>query len=303
MNPYKVDGPAVISFSGGRTSGLMLARCVEAGLGPDVHVLFANTGKEFEETLVFVDRCARDFGVHVHWVEYPEGPHDTVPRFGIDAARAIDEDPHACMALANAGLWLGPSGCREVNFTSASRRGEPFEALIAKRKFAPNPVARFCTQELKIRVMRDWMRARGYEHWTNVVGLRADEPRRVAKRESSRETRWDLHYPLYDAGVTVEDVRAFWRCQPFDLELQPWEGNCDLCFLKGRKKRERIMRDRPESADWWIAQEEAVGRFRADAPPYRRLKVLAEQPMLPFADGYLDGLDDLGDCECDLEAA
>ena len=32
-NPYKIDGPTCISFSGGRTSGYMLYKVIEAGGG------------------------------------------------------------------------------------------------------------------------------------------------------------------------------------------------------------------------------------------------------------------------------
>ena len=58
-NPFQIEGPAVISFSGGRTSGLMLRRIMDAGLGKDVHILFSNTGKEREETLQFVHDSPR----------------------------------------------------------------------------------------------------------------------------------------------------------------------------------------------------------------------------------------------------
>lgn len=47
-NPCKIEGPAVISFSGGRTSGMMLRAILDAHGGTlpaDVRVLFANTGK------------------------------------------------------------------------------------------------------------------------------------------------------------------------------------------------------------------------------------------------------------------
>lgn len=276
MHPYRVIGPAMVSFSGGRTSARMLRGILDAGLEPDVHVLFANTGKEREETLVFVHEVATRWNVIVHWVERPE-----------------------------------EGGMREVDFYTAARAGEPFKALVTHRNFLPNPVTRFCTQELKIRVMRDWMLARGYDHWTNVVGLRADEPGRVAKQRQSSYKHWDVQMPLADAGVTVEDVRAFWRCQPFDLGLRPWEGNCDLCFLKGRAKRERIMRDRPDLAAWWMEMEMEMrgvespraALFRADAPSYKDLFALSQRPMLPFASEDLDGVDDLGDCACELEAA
>ena len=48
-DPFLCDGPTVVSFSGGRTSGLMLRRVLDAhggALPVDVHVVFTNTGKE-----------------------------------------------------------------------------------------------------------------------------------------------------------------------------------------------------------------------------------------------------------------
>lgn len=241
-DPFLIEGPAVISFSGGRTSGYMLWRILNAahyGLANDVHVLFADTLRERAETYDFVRRCAKRWDVTIHWV----------------------------------------------------KRAGGFEQLITDRRGVPNPLMRFCTQELKIRPMRDWMRAAGYEHWTNVVGIRADEPRRVAKMkgQETRE-RWDIALPLADAGVTLADVTDFWQTQPFDLELQPHEGNCDLCFLKSYDKIKNIARDRPDLAEWWAQQEERVGStFRIDRPSYREM---LNQPDL------FQQSDDLIECYC-----
>ena len=52
-----IDGPQVVSFSGGRTSGFMLWHIVQAhgGTLPEhVKVVFANTGLEHPATLDFV---------------------------------------------------------------------------------------------------------------------------------------------------------------------------------------------------------------------------------------------------------
>lgn len=49
VSGYRVEGPAQVSFSGGRSSGMMLCKIVEAHGGTlpsDVIVAFANTGKE-----------------------------------------------------------------------------------------------------------------------------------------------------------------------------------------------------------------------------------------------------------------
>lgn len=265
MSPFLCDGPTCISFSGGRTSGYMLHRILQAhdgALPADTHVVFANTGRERLETLVFINECAGRWNVPIRWVER-DGSKPSWQRF------------------------------REVTYATASRDGEPFAELIAERSYLPNVVARFCTEELKIKRMRDFMRAQGHDHWTNVVGLRFDEPNRVARlRSPERHERWDVACPLYDARITKTDVMAFWRSQCFDLRLQSYEGNCDLCFLKGRGKRERIMRERPDLAAWWIEQERTVtgltqlasgARFRAHEPSYAAtLDRVRRMPLLPM---------------------
>lgn len=264
MTPFRIEGPALISFSGGRTSAYMLRRILDEGLQPDVHVAFANTGKEREETLCFVRDCADRWKVNVRWLER-----------------------------------VSSSDFVEKDFATADRVGAPFAELIEVRRMLPNPVMRFCTTELKIRVMKNFMLAQGYEEWTNVVGLRADEPARVARIRAPKPERWENAVPLFDAGITNADVLAFWKAQPFDLALQPWEGNCDLCFLKGRAKKERIVRDRPDLAEWWIVRERELGHtFRANGPTYEAMLAKAKSQLgMPFLDGDAD-VDDLGDCVC-----
>lgn len=269
-NFFCIKGPALISFSGGRTSAYMLRQIIDAWEGklpPDVHVTFANTGKEREETLAFVAECESRWNTKIHWLER-----------GIDGAM------------------------RKVTFASASRAGEPFKALINKKQYLPNPVTRFCTSELKIRVMRDYARSLGWGHWTNVLGLRADEPARVARASTNRDP-WDNAMPLSKAGITEADVLAYWKAQPFDLGLTPGEGNCDLCFLKSAATISAIIERRPDLAQWWIeAEAEAEAKaskpsgavFRQDRPSYAKLaKAVAEQRRFDFGNA-----DKLNDCFC-----
>ncbi len=235
----------MISFSGGRTSAYMLRRILDAGLQADVHIVFADTGKEREETYAFVRECQARWGVTVHWVHRP-------------------------------GY---------------------FHRLIEDKQALPNSVQRFCTQELKLKPMWAFCRALGWEHWDCAIGIRADEPRRLAKlRGRKPDDRGQINlFPLADAGIGLAEVSEFWRSQPFDLRLQPWEGNCDLCFLKGQGKRLRIMQDRPDLASWWIEQEERTSRFfrTPPRPNYSQLLQIAQMPRLFDPDE-----EDLSDCIC-----
>lgn len=276
-NPYRIEGPALVSFSGGRTSGYMLWHILDAfdgKLPDDVHVTFANTGKEREETLRFVHECATRWGVRVRWLEWRARKGELADRF------------------------------EEVGFNSASRAGEPFEQLIEAKSYLPNSVMRFCTDELKIKVMRDFMRSEGCERWVNVIGLRHDEPARVAKslgRNALGKERWRTVCPLDAAKVSNRDVRAWWNAQDFDLQLLPFEGNCDACFLKARPKLYEVERTAPGTLDWWAEQERKVSAtFRPEYGYAELIQSVRRQP-----DMFLGAFDDDPDMdvECGLWCA
>jgi 3'-phosphoadenosine 5'-phosphosulfate sulfotransferase (PAPS reductase)/FAD synthetase len=263
-DPFFVDEPTCISFSGGRTSAYMLWRVLQAhggALPSDCVVCFANTGKEEEATLRFVRDCGLQWNVDIHWVEYR---NDDV-------------------------------GFAEVNFDTASRDGEPFEAIIRKRQYLPNPVTRFCTSELKIRTMHKWLRANwqslGWDAadlvWGQMIGIRADEMRRVSKirarGHSTESTKETMLMPLADANITLKEIEAFWKSRPFKLELPTYKGktmsgNCDLCFLKGASQVASLIAEKPSRAIWWakmealaLASKPSGAVFRSDRPSYQAM--------------------------------
>ena len=253
-DPFFVTGPAVISFSGGRTSAYMLWRILQAHGGKlpdDVVVCFSNTGREMEATLRFVRAVETNWSVPVVWLEYcrRDGKHAT----------------------------------QIVNFETADRTGKPFEGILSVRPMLPSPMLRYCTTQLKVRTTKRYIvSTRKWKRWTSVVGLRADEPGRVVKATDPanyKKDRWDVICPLFEAGIQEIDVLDFWRKQPFRLELKgPHEGNCDGCFLKRKGRIARMLRDYPERMDWWAEQErqrasslfvKATSRvFRKDRPSY-----------------------------------
>ena len=256
-DPFKITGPTCISFSGGRTSAYMLWRVLQSneGLPDDAIICFANTGKEDEATLEFVRDSAKNWLVPITWLEF----RDTEDRFEV------------------------------VTFETASRNGEPFEALIRKRNYLPNPVTRFCTIDLKIRPIGRYLLSIGMADTKteaenmSMIGMRADEQRRAAKiADKSR-------IPLVTAGITKEDVGAFWRAQPFDLGLPnnngvTMHGNCDLCFLKGGAQILSLIAEKPARAVWWagmealalaLASKPSGAVFRSDRPSYASMAQFA----------------------------
>lgn len=259
-NPYTLpEGNVLISFSGGRTSGYMLHQILEANgdLPSRCKVTFANTGREMNETLDFVQEVSDRWNVPITWLEY-EKP---LPKFKI------------------------------VNHNSAARNGEPLEALIRATNYIPNTMRRKCTQELKLLTIKRYLVEQGWKTWTNTVGIRADEARRV---KPSKDRRWVNWFPVFNAAETKADVAEFWTKQnlAFDLQLPLINGvtphsNCDGCFLKSELKLAEMWRDYPERMQWWSDLEKEFGHtFRYDGTSYQKIK---------------DNLDRQGDWVFDVE--
>ena len=266
-DPFKITGPTCISFSGGRTSAYMLWRVLQSngGLPSEARVLFCNTGKEEEATLQFVDRCSQEWGVPITWLEYRD-----------------------------------PALFEQVTFATASRKGEPFEAVIRQRGgYLPNRVARYCSSEMKTRTMHRYLKSLGWEEWDTFIGIRADEPRRVAKFRANPHPEYkgeEVHMPLAIEQVGSHHVADFWKASAFDLELpningKTMHGNCDLCYLKPASQILSLIQEKPERAIWWATVEQqaeafagSAARFRDDRPSYAEMAKFAERQQDMFAD-------------------
>ena len=236
-----------ISFSGGETSGYMAALCNLAWRDKwdQVVTVFANTGEENEETLEFVHQCDRRFGLNVVWVE----------------------------AVVHPGRKA--STHRIVNISTASRKGEPYEAVI-KKYGIPNRDWPHCTRELKLRPMQSYIESLGWEPGTyeTAVGIRADE----ARRRSSTAKENGIIYPLMDMRATTKkDVNKFWLEQPFRLNLTGYQGNCKWCWKKSEAKLLAIMDEAPEKFDFPERMEALYGtvgaEYRKDDPAKNERRV------------------------------
>lgn len=210
-----------ISFSGGRTSAFMSRLIQEHAKYKDYNKLFiyANTGKEKEETLEFVDKCDKEFDLNLVWVE----------------AKVVHEKNKGTLYTI-------------TNFKNAKRKGEPFLDVV-KKYGLPSKLYRHCTRELKEVPMHKYAQSIFGKDYLTAVGIRADEKHRLGSKQN-------IIYPLAEIGVDEKVVRDFWDRQSFDLQLKDYEGNCDLCFLKSVRKKLTIIKHDPETANWWLDLEE-----------------------------------------------
>lgn len=134
--------------------------------------------------------------------------------------------------------------------------GITYEELVRTKGGLPNSRARYCTHWLKIEPIFQWC----YERY-NIspvfmnIGYRVNEGRRVEKKKKELDLngfdsfkssvslydsgRWKGHpkrevfkwrkvgFPLYDNGITKEDVRTYWKGKNIRFTQQ---NNCVGCF-------------------------------------------------------------------------
>lgn len=217
----------VVNFSGGRTSAYMAVKLWQGFRGKyDLYFVFVNTGKEREETLIFVQQVADYFGFPLVWLE------------------GIFDQPRG----------KGPR-VKVVDFATADRSGAPFEGMIA-RYGIPNIGSPHCSSRLKAYVVSAWKRQNGLRKVDQALGIRVDEIDRMKKSK----LKFQLIYPLISWFPTTKaQVNTFWLSQPFNLQLKSYEGNCDFCFKKSMRILTTLAHDRPQDLAWWQAMEAKYG--------------------------------------------
>ena len=89
-------------------------------------------------------------------------------------------DVIAVAAVLTAARTIVADPARWCAYTTAAQNGEPYAALIDRKGFVPNVTLRACSGFLKRDRIEAFARHRlGLKRWHSVIGLRADEPRRV----------------------------------------------------------------------------------------------------------------------------
>lgn len=240
--------PTIMNISGGRTSGY-LANILK---DKPVEFIFQNTGREREETYEFLNKMTKEWNIKITWLEYTKEK----PFFKI------------------------------VDFETANRTGKPFEEIMEKRRAVPNKFKRFCTQELKVKTCRRYMRSRKIKAWNTLIGFRYDEPNRVRalmKRQVGKIIKEYCYAPLYDMVKTIQNVEDFWKNNSFDLNLpllpngKTFGGNCKGCFWHSEYQNAMLCKTHPKDVEWLIKQEEKYGYTFMDGISWKEFRKLVEQ--------------------------
>lgn len=229
----------LISFSGGKTSAYMLwwiFNCWEDRNNWDMVVVFANTGKEEEETLIFVNDCCNVWKIPIIWVE----------------AKHKDKNGNP---FSKKG-WKVKANI--VSFETASRNGEPFEEMLSVLGI-PSTNAPFCSDQLKRKAINAYLKSIGWRMFYKAIGIRSDELDRI----NPNYKKLRIIYPIaFINPKTKQQINNIFSRNELGVQLNVDVdlGNCNFCWKKDLPRLCRIAKKNRFIPMWWQRMIDKYGQ-------------------------------------------
>jgi hypothetical protein len=217
----KTSNNVICATSAGLTSVMMSIKMKEWYPECNVVNVFLNTGKEDPRSLKFMYECDKYFNLNLVWLE----------------------------AVIN-GKKQG-STYKITSYENLNTDGKIFEKGIQKYGI-PSRVNKWCNRELKLEPLKKYANDFfGVNNWCLALGIRIDEMDRVSEKYKENNT----FYPPFENKVNQRERNKFWKDQPIKLDIKGYEGNCDFCFEKSKRKRMTIAVENPSKLIWWDKME------------------------------------------------
>lgn len=221
----------LISFSGGETSAYMTWWMLNFAKDKfkNIEVVFANTGQEHENTLIFVDKCDKELGFNTVWIE---------------AVQHHGQKKSACHRI--------------VSYNEADRVGAVYEDMI-KKYGIPNQKFPSCTRDLKLNPIKSYAKSLGWgDNYTTAIGIRSDEVDRISVNAKKHK----IIYPLIQMNpMTKPQINKWWDTQSFRLNITGYQGNCVWCWKKTFRKHYTLIEENPEYYDFPRRMEKTYGEI------------------------------------------
>lgn len=243
-HPFKT----ITSVSGGTTSAYIAANY------PSDYLLFALVRIE-DENCRFKDESIRKL------VEYKiQAPFI-----------ATAEDDMIIYTILDLEQYLG----REINWVT----GITYDQLIKKKKRLPGKLHRFCTTNLKVEPMFQWVRNNVGDVIRMQIGFRANEIERansmskrlnkdgviehhgvVGKLKDGRNkwanVPWQIPaYPLIEDGIYKDTILNYWKDKPVRFASY---NNCVGCFHRNPAFLRFMYQEHPNKMNWFEEKEATV---------------------------------------------
>jgi len=201
---------------------------------------------------------------------------------------------------------------KEITWVS----GDTFEQVIKKRKgYLPNMMSRFCTTDMKIIPIFNWLQKNtdlpvemriGYRYEKREVLRsknmleRADEKgiehfkTIIGKSKNGNQNKWGevpyrkAKFPLIDDLITKDKITNFWNewnTLSKNKVRFAYRNNCVGCVNRQPLFLSHMANKDEESFNWFIEQENKTGNQFNKETSYDRIKRFAKQTVL-FDDDF-----------------
>jgi len=258
----------ICNTSGGKTSMALAVELKQRGYNPIC--IFANTGLENEETLDFINKCDKHFKLNIVWIEavvnpiHNKGIAHRETSFDYAYRNHQYKDPkhpyHAFVAkygIPNATYKQCSDRLKEIPIEHYKRKNSlhGLKHAIGMRLDEPNRVISKKIRDLLSLAKIDSYNFRNIESHeermkminNSVCEFSKDELNAITLYSAKKLQKYNLVYPLYDwFPMDKQDVNDWWEDQPFNLELEDYEGNCQFCWKKSDTKLFLIANEHPE---------------------------------------------------------
>lgn len=204
----------VVSLSGGRTSAYLAHLMKERD--PETEFIFMDTGAEHPKTYEFIRNILKHWNIKLTCLRVIPNPEMNKPStYEILSTDRIGPDlkPWKRMLKKYGHPYVGGAFCTD--------------------RMKTVPFIKYCDEQF------------GRGNYTTWLGMRADEPKRIAPKPGIR-------YLAEISDFEKQDVIEWWQGQPFDLEIQEHLGNCVFCIKKSLQKVALAAKDEPELAAKFI---------------------------------------------------
>jgi hypothetical protein len=218
----KTSNNIICATSAGLTSVMMAIKMKEWYPKCNIVNVFLNPSKEDIKSILFMEECDKYYNLNLVWLE----------------------------AIINKEKGIG-TGYVVRSVDTLHLNGEIFENGIEKYGI-PSRVNKWCNRELKLVPLEKYGNALfGVDNWSLAIGLRTDEIDRISDNYLTNNT----FYPPFENGVDSILRNKFWKDQPIKLKIKAYQGNCEFCFEKSKRKRMTIAVENPDKLIWWNNME------------------------------------------------
>ena len=181
--------------------------------------------------------------------------------------------------------WISPKSFDEVLTKTRGTKADGTEY-----RHLPNVMMRYCTTELKVKPITQWLYENTELPVTMRMGFRANEQdraQRMLERQldgveyakvktgrSNNRFKWTnvkyrvVEFPLIEANTYKDTIESYWKDKPVRFAYM---NNCVGCFHRNPMLLKYMSDKEPNKFDWFVEQEQHGAQWKKETT-YAKIK-------------------------------